>query len=410
VFEEKMAEVRAFRAVRYSENGITDFICPPYDVIDVDKKEKLQRMSQYNMVNIELSDKTSTKNKYRHAADLLEQWQKEGIFTRDSRDSLYFYEQVFYDNGIQMTRKGFFAALKLENPKSGKGSVKPHEKTLAKPKIDRLKLMRVTKANVSPIFVLFDDEKLTVVDICKKISKKKPDTTARDDEGTFHKLWVISDENIIRTVQKYLSNKKVFIADGHHRNETAWNYCRERKEKDKKYSRDKDYNYVLAYFCPMEDSGISIWPTHRVIDEPKDLEQNIEKFFDVHPAKDFTKLRKKEIQPMMIYKDGKYRVLTVKKESILKGAMPDKCKAYRNLAVSGLHFVLMPKIDASEFKYIKSEKEAVLLAQKNGGIAIIVPSTPIKSLKSICLNNDMMPQKSTYFYPKLASGMVIRML
>ncbi|MDR2402047.1 MAG: hypothetical protein LBD32_01095, partial [Cytophagales bacterium] len=129
--------------------------------------------------------------------------------------------------------------------------------------------------------------------------------------------------------------------------------------------------------------------------------------FDIHLANDFQKLSKKEVQPMMIFKDGKYRVLTIKKEDFLKKAMPGKSKAYRNLAVSILHCVLMPNVDASEFAYIKDDKEAVLLARKTGKIAVILPATPVQSLKVISLGNETMPQKSTYFYPKLDSGVVI---
>jgi len=307
-----------------------------------------------------------------------------------------------------MTRRGFFAALKLENPHSAKGAVKPHEKTLAKPKADRLSLLKAVKANISPIFGLYGDDKGITVDICRKISKRKPSASAKDKEGTFHKLWVVDDEDIIKSMSKFVSSKKMFIADGHHRYETAWNYSQEKKEKDKKYSPGKEYNYVLTYLCPMEDPGISIWPTHRVIAEPKDLEENIEKYFDVKSSKDFAKLSKKDVQPILLFKDGKYRTLVIKKESILKKAMPDKCKEYRNLAVSALHNVLIPRVDASEYVYVKDDKEAVVLAKKTNKIALIVPATPIESLKAISLNNEMMPQKSTYFYPKLASGIVIR--
>ncbi|MDR3112035.1 MAG: DUF1015 domain-containing protein [Elusimicrobiota bacterium] len=406
--ESKVAEIKAFSGIRYKEQIITNFICPPYDVIDEKQKEKLHKLSKFNMVNIELPDETPTKTKYKNAAAIFQEWQKIGVLAKESLPALYFYEQVFDDGGIKMTRRGFFSALKLENPHSAKTSIKPHEKTLAGPKADRLKLIKAIKANVSPIFGLFNDESKVIVDICKKIAKKAPVSTAIDSQGTFHKLWVISDQNIIKNIVEYVSSKKLFIADGHHRYETAWNYSKERKAKDKHYSSSKDYNYVLAFLCPMEDPGISIWPTHRVVAEPDDLEENINKFFDVCSAKDFEKLLKKEIQPMMLYKDGKYRVLTIKKESILKKAMHDKCKSYRNLAVSMLHYVLIPSVEASEFTYVKSKKEAVLLADKTGQIAIIVPATPIKSLESISLNNDMMPQKSTYFYPKLASGIVIR--
>lgn len=403
-----MASIKPFRAVRYSKNEITNFICPPYDVIGPEEKEKLIKMSPYNIVKLELSDPSEKKNKYRNAADLFKQWQEESVLVRDENPALYFYEQVFSDNGIKMTRRGFFAALKLEDTKTGKGSIKPHEKTLSKPKADRLKLLRAVKANISPIFCLYDDAKLVSVNICKRIARRKPAATAKDKEGVFHKLWVVEDEDIIKDLTKLLSNKKMFIADGHHRYETAWNYSQERKEKDKSFSPDKDYNFVLAYLCPMEDPGISIWPTHRVIEEPKDLEENIEKYFDVHPSRDFQKLMKRPIQPMMVYKDGKYRVLTIKKEAMLKKAMPDKGKAYRNLAVSALHFILIPNIDAHDFTYVKNDKEAVILAKKTNRIAIIVPPTPVESLRAISLNNEMMPQKSTYFYPKLGSGIVIR--
>ncbi|MCL2484951.1 MAG: DUF1015 domain-containing protein [Endomicrobia bacterium] len=403
-----MAEVKPFSAVRYSKENISNLICPPYDVISDEEKKRLQKLSPFNIVNIELSDAKGKKNKYANAADIFKAWLKDGVLKQDDKPAYYFYEQIFTDHGKKMTRRGFFAALKLVDPHSGKGAVKPHEKTLAKPKADRLSLLKAVKANISPIFGLFDDEKRVGVELCKKISKRAPSATAKDKEGTLHKLWVVTDADILKNIEKYLSTKKMFIADGHHRYETAWNYSQEKKAKDKTYSADKAYNYVLTYLCPMEDPGISIWPTHRVIGEPKDLEANIEKYFDVHQVKDFQKLSKKEIQPMMIFKNGKYKVLTIKNESILKKAMPGKGKAYRNLAVSALHYVLIPKIDAQEFTYVKNDKEAVALAKKTGKIAVIVPATPVESLKAISLNNEMMPQKSTYFYPKLASGIVIK--
>ncbi|GHT61636.1 phosphatase [Endomicrobiia bacterium] len=402
-----MADIKSFRALRYSKETITNFICPPYDVVNDDEKAKLQKLSPFNIINIELPDSRGKRNKYQNAADLLRSWQDERILERDKIPALYFYEQIFEDHEITMTRRGFFASLKLDNPHSGKGSVKPHEKTLTKPKFDRLNLLKATKTNVSPIFGLFEDKNRTVVSICRKITRRTPSVTAKDRERVFHKMWIVTDKDTIETLEEYLSTKEVFIADGHHRYETAWNYLQERKEKDSNYSRDKEYNYVLACLCPMEDPGISIWPTHRIIKAPEDLESNIEKYFDVHSANDFQELSKKEIQPMMIFKDNRYRVLTIKKESFLKKAMRDKCKAYRNLAVSALHYVLIPNVDASEFTYAKDEKEAVLNAKKTGRIAIIVPATPVESLKVISSKNEMMPQKSTYFYPKLASGVVM---
>jgi uncharacterized protein (DUF1015 family) len=401
-----MAVIKPFNGIRYSKSNITTLICPPYDVISPEEKAKLQKMSKYNMVNLELPDAAGKKNKYANAAVLFKEWLAEGALEKDKEPAFYFYEQVFTDHGKKMTRRGFFAALKLENPHGG--AVKPHEKTLAKPKADRLSLLKAVKANLSPIFGLFDDEKLTAVNICKKVAKRKADATAKDKDGT-HKLWAVTDADIVTTIQKLLSNKKIFIADGHHRYETAWNYFSDRKKKDPKFFENKDYGFVMAFVCPMEDAGLSIWPTHRVVKEPANFEANIEKYFNILPQSAFAKLSKKKgVQPLLVYKNGKYRTLTLKNENLLKTAIPKHGTAYRELAVSILHFILIPNVEAAQYTYVKSEKEAVALAKKTKTIAIMVPSTPIESLREIASAGEMMPQKSTYFYPKLASGIVVR--
>ncbi|MFA7073697.1 MAG: DUF1015 domain-containing protein [Endomicrobiaceae bacterium] len=400
-----MAIVKAFNGIRYSKENITNEICPPYDVISPEEKNGLKKKSKHNMVQLELSDAEGSRNKYAQAGFLFKKWLGEGILMQDEKPSLYFYSQVFNDHGKKMIRRGFFTALKLENPHGG--AVKPHEKTLAKPKADRLSLLKAVKANLSPIFGLFNDDKKKIVTICKNISKKKPAATAKDKEGTVHKLWVISDEKLISDIAKSLASKKIFIADGHHRYETAWNYLQYVKGKSKNFSDKNEYGYVLAYLCPMEDSGISIWPTHRVIEAPANIEENIEKYFNVLPVKDFEKLQKEKVQPLLIFKNGKYRALQIKNPSMLKKAMPDKCQAYRNLGVSILHSILIPEIAADKYIYVKSDKEAVALAKKTKKIAILVPATPVDAIKEIALQNETMPQKSTYFFPKLASGIII---
>ncbi len=400
-----MAIIKAFNGIRYSKPNITKEICPPYDVISPEEKEKLKRSSKYNMVQLELSDASKTRNKYAQANFLFKQWLEEGSLIRDEKPALYFYEQIFKDHGKKMTRRGFFTALKLENPHGG--AVKAHEKTLAKPKADRLSLLKAVKANLSPIFLLFNDDKKKMVSLCKNTAKRKPSATASDKEGTIHKLWVINDEKTVSEVTKTLAAKKTFIADGHHRYETAWNYMQEMKKKDKNFSDKKEYGYVLAYLCPMEDSGISIWPTHRVVEAPSGIEQNIEKYFNILPQKAFEKMQNDKIQPLLIFKDGKYRTLTIKNPQMLKKAMPERCSAYRNLGVSILHSILIPNVPADQYVYVKSEKEAVSLAKKTKKIAILVPATPVEAIKEIALNNETMPQKSTYFFPKLASGIII---
>ncbi|WP_413853452.1 DUF1015 domain-containing protein [Candidatus Ruminimicrobium bovinum] len=402
-----MAIIKGFNGIRYSKVNITNEICPPYDVISPEEKVKLKKNSKYNMVQLELSDACGKRNKYAQANFLFKQWLKDGVLKQEEKPSIYFYEQTFKDHGKKMTRRGFFAALKIENPHGG--AVKAHEKTLAKPKADRLSLLKAVKANLSPIFLLFNDDKNKMVNLCKNISKKKATAVATDKEKTAHKLWAIDDEKIIKEVERTLKNKKTFIADGHHRYETAWNYLQYIKSKDKNFSDKKEYGYVLAYLCPMEDSGISIWPTHRVIEAPKNIEENIEKYFNVLPQKDFAKLQKAKIQPILLFKDNKYRTLVIKNENLLKKAMPKNCKAFRNLGVSILHNILIPKeqVAADKYIYVKDDKEAIALAKKTKKIAILVPATPVEAIKEIALNNENMPQKSTYFFPKLASGIII---
>ncbi len=402
-----MATVKAFNGVRYAKKNITAEICPPYDVISPEEKENLKKASENNMVKLELSDAEGSKNKYEQASVLFKDWLAKGILLQENKPSLYFYEQEFIDHGRKMVRRGFFAALKIENPHGG--AVKAHEKTLSAPKEDRLNLLKAVEANLSPIFLLFNDDNNGIVNLCKEIAKKEPSSVASDKEQTNHKLWVVDDEKIIEEVEKTLKDKKTFIADGHHRYETSWNYLQYIKGIKEDFSDTKEYGYVLAFLCPMEDEGISIWPTHRVIEEPANLEENIEKYFNVLPGEDFHKMQNEKVQPILVYKDGKCRTLVIKDTELLKKAMPDNCEAFRNLGVSILHNILIPKeqVPADRYVYVKDENEAVELAKKTNKIAIMVPATPVESIKEIALNNENMPQKSTYFFPKLASGIVI---
>src|SRR3989339_442650 len=254
-----MAKIKPFHGIRYKDGDISKFICPPYDIISAPEKERLKKSSAANLVRIELPDAAGGCNKYQSAARLFNDWRAKNVLLEDKTPALYFYEQTFADKGRKMTRRGFFAALGLENPH--KGNIKPHEKTLAKPKEDRLKLIRAVRANISPIFGLFNDPKKRIVTLAKDISRAKPLSSAKDKDGVTHRFWKLEDRETIACIQNMLDNQNIFIADGHHRYETAWNYSQERKKKDKKFSKDAGYNFVLVFLCPMEDPGLSIWPT-----------------------------------------------------------------------------------------------------------------------------------------------------
>jgi uncharacterized protein (DUF1015 family) len=400
-----MARIKPFYGIRYNKANITKYICPPYDIISKREKEKLKKLSAYNLVRLELPDEERGLNKYANASRFFSAWREKGIFTKEKKPALYFYEQRFNNHGKNMIRRGFFAALRLENPHGG--AVKPHERTLSKPKEDRLKLLRSVKANLSPIFGLFNDKGKKTIRFCKKLSKKQHDSSAIDGDGTRHKLWVINDVKTVAAVQKELKNLKIFIADGHHRYETAWNYLQEIRNKDKKYSSGGEYNFVMIYLCPMEDPGLSIWPTHRVVLEPPEFESKLTKYFNVLPAADFNKYSTKSPQPLLVWKKGKTRTLILKNKKALIVRMPGKCKAYRELGVSMLHSLLLEDVAPDKITYVKSQKEALKLARELKCLAVMVPSTPIEAVKEIALANQTMPQKSTYFYPKLASGVVV---
>jgi Uncharacterized conserved protein len=403
-----MATIKSFHGIRYNARELTKLICPPYDIISQKEKAALKKRSNHNMVRLELPDASGARNKYLESGRLFREWLDKGVLAKEAAPALYFYEQRFTDHGRKMVRRGFFAALKLENPHGG--AVKPHERTLAKPKEDRLKLLRAVRANLSPIFGLFHDKGLGTLKYAKKLSATRPAAEAKDDEGTLHRLWVVSGEKDISRIAKSLASEKIFIADGHHRYETAWNYLQERKKKGGKFSPTAGYNYVMAFLCPMEDPGLSIWPTHRVVEAPADLEEKIEKYFKVLPAGAFAKLSKHAPQPLLVYAGGTSRTLIVKDVKTLASSMPDKCKAYRDLGVSILHSLLFAGVPPENITYVKDEREAKKLADSSKRIAVMVPATPVEAVRRIALANQTMPQKSTYFYPKVASGIVIHVV
>lgn len=400
-----MSEIKPFYGIHFDSKNISKLICPPYDVISREQKSKLKKNSKNNMVYLELPDPVGSTNKYQQAGVLFKKWLNSGELQQDCEPSYYIYEQKFKAKDKVIIRRGFFAALKLEQP--GKGNVKPHEKTLSKPKEDRLKLMRAVKANLSPIFGLYNDDSLKTVKSIKNICSKKPLVTAKDVDKVEHKLWKTSGGNETKVFTDVIKKRQIFIADGHHRYETAWNFSQEMKRKGIK---GNEYNYIMIFLCPIEDPGLVVWPTHRVVEPPKDIEEKIQKYFNVLPQSEFNRNINKLPQPLLVYKKGQYRTLILKDKATLAKAMKDKCEEYRNLGVSMLHSILLDGIAPDKIKYVKKDYEAIKAASKNGYMAIMVPSTPVDAVKSIALNGQTMPQKSTYFYPKVATGMVIHSL
>ena len=265
-----MAEILPFKAIRYNESKfatVSKVMCPPYDVIHVPEYHKLLERHPQNIVRIELPLQQGKTDRYEVAAEFWTKWQKSRVLLEDKAPGYYGYEQRFSVGNEPYFRRGFFAALKLEAP--GKGDIRPHERTFPKHKEDRLRLMRATHANVSPIFGIFFDKQKKAAALLAQRMTQKPLVISRDDKGVTHKLWYWSDAEAIKTLTGVVKGEDVLIADGHHRYETAWNYAQERAAKDRSKSKRKAYNYVMTFLCPLADPGLIIQPTHRAVRLPE---------------------------------------------------------------------------------------------------------------------------------------------
>ncbi len=287
-----MAKIKPFRGILYDRKkvNIAKVVTPPYDVISATMQDRFYRRDQFNIVRLALGKKdkndTPTNNRYTRAGKALDNWIKNRIFIKDKNPSIYIYTQEYLNKGKKRTRVGFIALMKIEDPK--KSGVLPHEYTLAKTKEDRLSLISKTEANLSPIFTLFKDRQNKVSKILKRFIKSKSHLFTIKTEGVTHKLWQMDEKNDIEKIQFHMRDKKIFIADGHHRYEVALTY-KNMMLKRKKFK--KSYGDIMIYFSSLSESeNLTILSTHRVInnierfDETKILNK-LKKYFYITNAK-----------------------------------------------------------------------------------------------------------------------------
>ncbi|MBI1832914.1 MAG: DUF1015 domain-containing protein, partial [Planctomycetes bacterium] len=289
-----MAEIQAFRGFRYDlarVGNLADVVAPPYDVIDPALQQALYDRSPYNVVRLILNKETpsdsANDNRYTRAASTLRDWLLDGILAQDSARSLYVYQQEFDVEGQRYTRKGFMARVRLE--KFGQGRIYPHEETMSGPKADRLRLFHATNMNLSQIFGLYPDangEVQTALDAA--IGRALP-IQATDHLGVVSRMWPITDQHVINAVSRLLSPKPVFIADGHHRYETALRYLDEKQQARELTSADAPANFVLMMLVSMHDPGLVILPTHRLVSglgvmTAAQLRSILGEHFDLQPA------------------------------------------------------------------------------------------------------------------------------
>jgi uncharacterized protein (DUF1015 family) len=466
-----MAEIIPIRGIRYATTAgpMSKLVTPPYDVINEITQERFYQLHPYNIIRLEYgktypSDHEKDNRYTRAAADFLS-WQQIGILFKEPAPALYWHEQKFIHNGELKTRRGLICGVKLEPYE--KGVILPHEETLPKHKADRLALMRACRANFSPIFGLYADEEKIVEQLLAKESNRSPDISFLDENGIRHSMWVITKQEIIGYTQQALAEKRIYLADGHHRYETALNYRNERREKEGPQERKCSSDYVMMSLVNLYDPGLLILPPHRLIrhirnlDKEKLLKDIQESFFlekfpltpDRENFKEFIKRLKErgkitrqkipwpesqlsdkslvKIEPPVytnrhqsfgLYEGGnELYLLTLKDKAFL--SLPTKenySLVRRNLDVSVLHTLILEKllgigdeqlVGGDYVTYTEKEREA--LAAVEAGeyqLALFLNPTKIEEIIAVAAQGEKMPQKSTYFYPKLITGLVINPL
>jgi uncharacterized protein (DUF1015 family) len=432
-----MAGVQAFRAYRFDlgrVGNLSDVVCPPYDVIDEQLQQTLYDRSPYNAIRLELnrtqSGDTETQNCYSRSAGFLRDWLAQGIIKQDSARSLYVCHQEYEVDGRRYIRKGFLARVRLEP--LGDGHIFAHEETMPGPKADRLKLLRATGMNLSPIFGLYPDESGEVQQTLEGAVGRGLPLEATDHLGVKSRLWQVSDQKTISRVAGLMGNNPIFIADGHHRYETGLNYLNERRQAGDVATEDSPANYILMNLVAMSDPGLMIMPTHRLISglpgmTGEKLRQALEEDFDVEDvgagqeaaAEAWDRIQIDEIQNVLGFgsvADGKWQLARLRDPAVMKSLAPEHGDFWRALAVSVLHVLVLGKLlnrggnqPACRYVHKFSEVRDAVTA-RSCDMAVLVPPATMRDMELIAGNLEKMPAKSTYFYPKLLTGLVFNSL
>lgn len=432
-----MADVHAFRAFRYDlarVGVLSDVVAPPYDVIDGILQQALYERSPHNVIrlilNKETAQDTEHNNRYTRAAQTLRDWQQEGILAQDSARSLYVYHQDFEVEGKRYTRKGFMARVRLEPFASGR--IYPHEETMSGPKADRLKLFRATAMNLSQIFGLFPDEAGEVTARLDAAVGRSLPIQAVDHLGVVSKLWPVTNQQTISAISGLLGARPIFIADGHHRYETALKYLEEKRQAGEATDPDHPANFVLMMLVSMHDPGLVILPTHRLISGIGDLRAEqltglLSPYFKVDTlgvgpaaaAMAWEAIETDGAQEMIGFgtvADGKWQTARFRAPVQMAQAAPEHGEAWRELAVAVLQRIVLEKAFAQGGARPKCQYVHLLhevndaIASKQCQVAALVPPATMDHVAQIAGNLEKMPPKSTYFYPKLLSGLVFHSL
>jgi uncharacterized protein (DUF1015 family) len=426
-----MAEIRPLRTLRYDPDvvgPIERVVAPPYDVIDADERAALMAKSPYNVVAVDLPKADAGGDEYEAARALFERWQQEGALVREEEPALWAHTQEYTGpDGVRRTRRGFFCAVRIAD--YGPGRVRPHERTHPGPKEDRLRLTRATRTNLSPIFSLYSDPQQAAWSALAPFTEQEPWGEASDDDGTVHRTWRVADVAAIDTVKEVLGASELLIADGHHRYETAQAYAREVDATG--VANGDAHHYVLMCLVALEDPGLTVFATHRLVnglDEERRsaLRATLEQDFDsADVAPDaLAAIEQASGGPLELGfaeagTDGA-RCLRLKDQAIADRALAGHSEAYRHLDTGVLEaLVLKGPLGLSEddishlhgLGYARSVADALTrLRRGEFDAAFLMRPTPVEQVKEVAEAGENMPPKSTYFFPKVLTGLLFNPL
>lgn len=438
-----MARIVPFKGILYNKEKIDEFaqvVAPPYDVISEAKQQELHDRHENNVVRLILGkiydDDTEKQNRHTRAAESFNRWLESGVLAQDDTPALYLNAVSFLVEGQTVTRYGLISQVMLET--FDKKIILPHEQTFSKVKSERLNLMKICKANFSQIFSIYSDQ-VGVLDALKQaVDGTEPVMDLVDDADERHRLWKITDPSVIDEVVQKMADKKLFIADGHHRYETALNYREYLRETDPAFSEEHPANAIMMYLTSMEDPGLIIFPTHRLLNrvDPQALDALLEKaesYFDVRTialAEDMDasmdSLRKAMATDsdqvrlgVMIKNKPAVHVFSLK-DGVMDDLFPDIPASLRKLDVTVLtHLVLIRLLGLSQAEldeeklitYSESDRHAVAsMLEGQSEAAFILNPTKMTQVQDIAESGQTMPRKTTYFYPKALTGLVINTL
>jgi uncharacterized protein (DUF1015 family) len=417
-----MADIQPLRALHYDQTlvgALADVTSPPYDVIDAEQREDLLRRSPFNVVAVDLPK--GEPDPYATAGDLFEAWQTQGVVVRDPEPSLWAHTQTYAGpDGLRRTRRGFFCRVRIEG--YGPGKVRPHERTHPGPKEDRVRLMRATRANLSPIFSLYSDPENAAWKALEPATESAPWGEVSDAEGTVHKLWRVTEPQTIDAVQRATREVELLIADGHHRYETSNAYAEE-------LGGDGEHRYILMCLVALEDPGLTVFPTHRLVrgldrERQESLREALRRDFEIEEVPLEQIAPEPGIGPLQLgYIDAHHQQpyrLTLKDQAIADAALPGFSEAYRSLDTGVLEALLLKGAlglsddDISHFNglfYARSTDEAVAMVRSGEyEAAFLMRPPPVSQVRDVAASGENMPPKSTFFYPKLLTGLLFNPL